>query len=84
MTYTEATSDFNKGIGTDAIGAAQGNPIQHTEATAAEPAMTHHTSHTTDNPHTTVHQGTTLRTTVGHIHSIDHQNIFHTTEDHVF
>ena len=63
---------------------AQGNPIQHTEATAAELAMTHKPCHTTDNPHTAAHLVTTLRTAVGHIHihPTDHQNIFHTTEDH--
>ena len=78
MTCTEAAPDHNKGMGTDAIEAAQGNPIQHTKATAAEPAMTHYTGHTT------AHQVTTLRTAVGHIHihPTDHQSIFHTREDH--
>ena len=75
MTSTEADPDHYKGMGTDAIGADQGNPIQHTKATVIEPAMTHHTA---------AYQVTTLRTAVGHvhIHLIDHQNIFHTTEDH--
>ena len=34
VTCTDATPDHNKGIGTDAIEADQGNPIQHTKATA--------------------------------------------------
>ena len=84
MTHTEATPDHTKGMGTDAIEAVQGDPIQHTEATGAEPTMTHHTGHTTDNPHTTAHMVTALRTAVGHIHihPTDCQNIFQTTEDH--
>ena len=71
-------------MGTDTIEAAQGNPIQHTEAMATEPTMRHHTGHTADNPHTTAHQITTVRTALGHIHihPTDLQNIFHTTEDH--
>ena len=55
MTCTEAAPDCNKGKGTSATEAAQGDPIQHTKATATEPTMTHHTSHTTDHPHTTAH-----------------------------
>ena len=84
MTCIEATLDHNKGMGTATIEAAQGNPIQHTKATVAEPAMTHHTSHIADHPHTTANQVTTLRTTVDHIHinSIYHQNITDTKEDH--
>ena len=72
MTCSEATPDHNKGMDTDTIEATQGNPIQHTKATAAEPAVTHHTSCTTDNPHTTAHPVTGLKTTVGniHVHSI--------------
>ena len=84
MTCTEASPDHNKEMDTDTIRAAQGNPIQHIEATATETTMTHHTSNTTDNPYITAHQVTTLRTTVGHdhVHPTDCQNIFHTTEDH--
>ena len=84
VTCTEAAPDHNKGMGRDAIGAAQGNLIQHTEAIAIGPTMTDHTGHTADNPHTTAHQVTPLRTAAGHVHvhPIDHQNIFHTTEDH--
>ena len=84
VTHTEAAPDHNKGTDTDAIEAAQGDPIQHTKATAAESTMIHHTSHTIDNPHTTAYLVTALRTTMGHIHihPTDHQNIFHTTEDH--
>ena len=83
MTCTEATPDCNKGTGTAAIEAAQDNPIQHFKATVTETTMKHHTSHTTDHPHTTAHQVTTLRTTVDHIHvhPIDHQIIPHTKEE---
>ena len=84
MACTEAAPDHNKGTGTDSIEAVQGNPIQHTKATATEPTMTYHTSHTADNPHIAAHPVTTLRTTIGHIHvhPTDHQNILLTTEDH--
>ena len=81
MPCTEAAPDHSKGMGTATIEAAQGNPIQHTEATVAEPIMTHHTA---DHPHTAAHQVTALGTTVDHVnaHPTDHQNIIHTTEDH--
>ena len=71
-------------MGTAAIEAAQGNPIQHTEATVAEPAVKHLTGHTTDHPHTAAHQVTTLRTAVDHVHvhPIGYQIIIPTTEDH--
>ena len=65
----EATPDHNKGMGTAAIEMPQGNPIQHSKATATEAAMMHHTSHITDHPHTTAHQVTTLRTAVDHVHA---------------
>ena len=84
ITHTEAAPDCNNGMGIATIESAQDDPIQHTKATVTEPTMTHHTSHTTDHPHTAAHQVTTLRTAVGHIHAhpTDHQNIIHTTEDH--
>ena len=66
MTCTEATPDCNKGMGTVTIGAAQGDLIPHTKATAAEPAMTHHTA---DHPHTTAHQVTAPRTAVYCVHA---------------
>ena len=74
MTCTEAVPDCNKGTGTAAIDEAQDDPLQHTEATVTKPAMTHHTGHTADHPHTTAHQAITLRTAVDHIHvhPIDH------------
>ena len=53
MTCTEATSDHNSGMGTATMEAAQDIPIQHTKDTVANPAMTHHTSHTTNHQHTT-------------------------------
>ena len=40
MTCTEAASDHNKQTGTATLEATQGDPIQHTEATVTEPAMT--------------------------------------------
>ena len=43
MTYTETTPDCNKGMDTATIEAVQGDPTQHTEATVAEPTVTHHT-----------------------------------------
>ena len=84
MTCTEGASDPNKGMGTATIEAAQGDPIQHTEATITEPTMTCLTGHTADHPHITAYQVTALRTTVDHvhIHSTDHQNIMSTTEAH--
>ena len=74
MSCTEAAEDHNKGMGTDAIEAAQGDPIQYNEATATEHAMTHCTNHIADHPHTAACQVTILRTTVDHIHAhhIDH------------
>ena len=68
-TCTEAALDHNKGMGTATIEAAQGDPIQHTQATVTEPAMTHHTNHTTDHSITAAHLVTILRATVGHIHA---------------
>ena len=84
MTCTEATPDCNKGMHTATTEIAQGDPIHCTEATVAKPAMTHHTDHTADHPHTTAHQVTTLRIMVDHVHAhpTDHQHIIHTTEDH--
>ena len=84
MACTEAAPDCNKGVGTYIIESAQGDSIQHTKATTTEPTMTHHISHTTDNPHTAAYLVTTLRMAVDHIHihPTDCQNIFHTTEDH--
>ena len=84
MTYTEATPNCNKGMGTATIDAAQGNPIQHTEATVTKPTMTHLTSYNADHQYSAAHQVTTLRTTVNqvHTHPSDHQNIIPTTEDH--
>ena len=69
LTCTVTTPDFNKGMDTAAIEAAQGDPTQHTKATATEPTVTHHTSHIADHTHDTAYQVTTLRTTVDHIHA---------------
>ena len=84
MTCTEATPNHNKGMGTATIEAAQGNPIQHTEATIAEPTVTCLTGHTPDHWYTTAHQVTILRTTVDHVctHPTDQQNIIPITEAH--
>ena len=84
MTCTEAAPDCNKGMGTDNIEAAQGDPIQHTEATVTEPTMTCLTGHTADHPHTTAHQVTTRRTAIDHVHAhpTNCRNIIHTTEAH--
>ena len=84
VTCTEATPDHNKATGTATIEAAQGNPIQHTKATAAEPTMIHHTGHITDHSHTAAPQVTNLRTTIDQIHTNhkDHQNISHTSDNH--
>ena len=84
MTCTEAALDHDKGMGTATIEAAQDNPIQHTNDTVTDLAMTHHTGHTANHPHTTANQATTLRTTVHHIdiHPTDHQNIIHTKGNH--
>ena len=69
MTCTEATPDCNKRMATATIGAVQGNLIQHTEATATEPVMTHHTDHTADHTHNAAHQVTAPGTTVDCIHA---------------
>ena len=84
MTYTEAAPDCNKGMGTAAKEAAQGYPIQYSEAKFAEPNVTHHTDHTADHPHTAAHQVTILRTVVYQIHAYptNHQNVIYTTEAH--
>ena len=84
VTCTEATPDHNNGMGTATTEAAQDDPIQHTKDTVTDPAMTHHTGHTTNHPHTAAHQVTALRTTVDHIHvhPTNHPNMIHTKEDH--
>ena len=84
MTYTEAAPNHNNGTGPATIETAQDDPIQYTEYTAADPAMTHHTSHTTNPTHTTPHQATTPRITIDHTHDhpTDHQIIVHTGKDH--
>ena len=83
MTCTEAAPDHNNETGTVTIETAQGNPIQHTEDTVTGPAMTHHTGHTANPPHTAAQQATALRITVGYTH--DHltncQNLVHTKKD---
>ena len=81
MTCTEATTDHDNGMG---IETAKDNLIQHTKDTVSDPAMTHHTGHTTNHPHTAAHQVTALRITVDHIQANipDHQNITHTKEGH--
>ena len=68
VTCTEAAPDCNKGMETATIEAAQGDPIQHTEATATEPTMTHHTDHTADHPLTTDDLVTAPRTAVDCVH----------------
>ena len=40
MACTEAAPDHNKERATATLEATQGDPIQHTEATVTEPAMT--------------------------------------------
>ena len=84
VTCTKATPDHNNRTGTATIEAAQDDPIQHTEDTVRGPAMTHHTGHTANPPHTTAHQATALRITVDHTydHLTDHQSIVHTKKDH--
>ena len=84
MTYTEAVPNHDNGTDTAAIEAAQNDPIQCTEDKVMDAAMTHHTSHTANHPHTAAHQNTALRTAVDHIHThpTDHQNIIHTKKDH--
>ena len=68
MTCTETAVDHSNRMGRATIEAAQDNPIQHTEGTVTNPAMTHQISHTTNHPHTVAHQVTVLRTAVDHIH----------------
>ena len=84
MTCTEAVPHHNNGTGTGAIEAVQDDPIQHTGNTVTGHAMIHHTSHTTNPPHATAHQATTLRTTVDHINGLltDCQNIVHAEKVH--
>ena len=81
---TEAAPDHNDRTGTVTIEAAQGNPIQHTGDTVTGHAMTHHTSHTTNPPHTAVYQATTLRIAVDCVLNLltNHQNIAHTRKNH--
>ena len=84
MTCTEVIPDHNNWTGSVAIEAAQDNPILHTEDTVTDPTMTHHTSLTTNPPHTAAHLATTLRTGADYIHAhpTNHQSILHTKEDH--
>ena len=51
MTCTEAIPDCNKGMGIATIEAAQGDPIQHTDATVTGPAMTPHWPHCRPSTH---------------------------------
>ena len=84
MACTEAAQNHSNRTGTTTIEAAPDDPIQHTENTATSPAMTNHTSHTTNPPHTAASQATTLRIAVDHTHDqpTDHWNIVHTKNDH--
>ena len=61
MTCIEVAPDHNNGTGSATIEAAQDNSIQHTKDTVAGPAMTLHTSHTTNPTQTAAHQATTLK-----------------------
>ena len=85
VTCTEAAPDHNNMTASATIEAAQDDPVQHTEHTVAGPAMTHHTGHTANPPHTATHQATALRTAANHIHAhpTDHQSKIHIKEDNV-
>ena len=56
-------------MGKAAEEAAQGDPIQHTEATVTEPTMTGLNDCTADHPDTAAHLVTTIRTAEDHIHA---------------
>ena len=64
MTCTEATHDHSTRTDTTAIEVAGNDLTPHTRETAADPAVTHHSSHTA---HITVIQTATLETTAEHI-----------------
>ena len=68
MTCTEPAPNHNKGTGTATIEAAQDDPIQHTEDTAAGPTVTHHTGHTLNPQYITAPQAMALRIAEGHTH----------------
>ena len=83
MTCTEATPNHKNRTGTATIDAAQDDPIQHTDDTAAGPTITHYTGHTANPPHATACQATTPRIAVDHTHEhpTNHQSIVHTKTD---
>ena len=68
MIHTEATPGQDIGIITATPGVAHDAHAPHTEITAINPAMTHHTDLITDHPHTEVLQLTTPEIRVDHIH----------------
>ena len=62
MTSTEATPDHSTRTDTAAIEVAQDNLTPHTGDIAADPAMTHYTSHTTHISHSDYHSRDCSRT----------------------
>ena len=95
MACTEATPDHSTRTDTAIIEVAQGDLTPHTRDTATDPALTHHTSHTTHitviqtttleitAEHIAAYQATTLKTTVdeAHEHLINHQGTGHNKRD---
>ena len=70
MTHIEATPGHNTGIIATTPEVAHNAHIPHTETTAIDPAVTHHTDPTTDHPHTEVPHPTTPEIEVDppHVH----------------
>ena len=68
MIHTEATQGHSTGINAATTGATHDNYTPPIEATAIDPAMTHHTDNITDYPHIEVLQLINPEITVDHSH----------------
>ena len=68
MTHIEATPGHDTGIIATIPEVAHDANAPHTEITAINPAMTHHTDPTADHPHTEVSQPTTPEIEVDPVH----------------
>ena len=85
MTHIEATPGHNTGIIATTPEVAHNAHAPHTEITAIDPAMAHHTNPTTDHPCIEVPQPTTPEIEVDpvHIHSTNPPGEIHTGHIHI-
>ena len=68
MTHTESTPGHDIGIIAASPSVAHNTHTPHTEITAMDPTVTHHTNLTTDHLHIDVLQLTTPEIIVDHVH----------------